>query len=62
MALPKLRHKFKNTSEGASLYILDPDYNKLEIHCGNLKTRLKYITQRPYDDMEVYLSADQLEL
>ncbi|KTD62163.1 VOC family protein [Legionella spiritensis] len=52
----------ENTSEGASLYILDPNYNKLEIHCGNLKTRLKYIMQQPYEEMEIYLPDDQMEL
>ena len=30
----------ENTSEGNSLYILDPDNHKLEIHVGCLQTRM----------------------
>lgn len=30
-----------NKSEGQSLYFLDPDHHKLEIHVGNLESRLK---------------------
>jgi len=38
----------KNTSEGESLYFLDPDGHKLEIHCGNLQTRLASLKEKPY--------------
>ncbi|HCS63225.1 MAG TPA: fosfomycin resistance glutathione transferase [Cellvibrio sp.] len=38
----------KNTSEGDSLYFLDPDGHKLEIHCGNLQTRLAALKEKPY--------------
>ena len=41
----------KNTSEGNSLYILDPDGHKLELHVGNWKTRLEVTKQKPYQDM-----------
>lgn len=38
----------KNTSEGDSLYFLDPDGHKLEIHCGNLQSRLAALKEKPY--------------
>ena len=40
-----------NKSEGKSLYILDPDGHKLEIHVGNLKGRLKSLKSKPYDGL-----------
>ena len=41
----------ENTSEGDSLYILDPDEHKLELHVGNWQTRLAAIKQQPYEEM-----------
>lgn len=38
-----------NASEGDSLYFLDPDGHKLEIHVGSLETRLSDIKSKPYD-------------
>jgi catechol 2,3-dioxygenase-like lactoylglutathione lyase family enzyme len=37
-----------NRSEGDSLYILDPDGHKLEIHCGDLHSRLEALRAQPY--------------
>ena len=47
----KLRLWKENTSEGDSLYILDPDNHKLELHVGNWQTRLEATKQTPYEDM-----------
>ena len=47
----KLRLWKGNTSEGDSLYILDPDNHKLELHVGNWQTRLEAIKQNPYEEM-----------
>lgn len=33
----------KNVSEGASLYLLDPDGHKLELHDGDLTSRMNHI-------------------
>lgn len=43
----------ENKSEGESLYILDPDFNKLEIHASRLKNRIEFITKNPLPDMEL---------
>ncbi|MGL6338290.1 MAG: VOC family protein [Waterburya sp.] len=40
-----------NTSEGDSLYILDPDNHKLELHVGDWQTRLAATREKPYQDM-----------
>ena len=38
----------QNTSEGDSLYILDPNGNRLELHYGSLQTRLAALQKSPY--------------
>jgi mannose-6-phosphate isomerase-like protein (cupin superfamily)/catechol 2,3-dioxygenase-like lactoylglutathione lyase family enzyme len=43
-----------NRSEGKSLYLLDPDGHKLEIHAGNLESRLTDLRKRPYKGLEFY--------
>lgn len=42
----------ENRSEGASLYFLDPDGHKLELHAGSLTSRLK--SYRDRDDVTFY--------
>ncbi|WP_318453775.1 FosG/FosC2-related fosfomycin resistance glutathione transferase [Photobacterium leiognathi] len=41
----------QNKSEGQSLYILDPDGHKLEIHSGSLKSRLESLRTKPYSGL-----------
>ena len=42
----------QNTSEGDSMYILDPDGHKLEIHCGSLESRLESLRTKPYSGLK----------
>jgi catechol 2,3-dioxygenase-like lactoylglutathione lyase family enzyme len=44
----------ENRSEGDSFYFLDPDGHKLEIHVGNLETRLGEMRDRPSGEVEYY--------
>jgi catechol 2,3-dioxygenase-like lactoylglutathione lyase family enzyme len=44
----------QNRSEGESLYILDPDKHKLEIHVGNLANRLESLKLKQYDGLQLY--------
>ena len=41
----------QNRSEGESLYILDPDGHKLELHQGDLASRLAAVKEKPYAGM-----------
>jgi len=44
----------ENRSEGDSLYFFDPDGHKLEIHVGDLRTRLESCREHPYDGLELF--------
>ena len=44
----------KNRSEGDSLYFLDPDGHKLEIHAGNLESRLASLRAEPYEGLQLF--------
>ncbi|QOY73082.1 fosfomycin resistance glutathione transferase [Pseudomonas sp. OST1909] len=43
-----------NRSEGASFYFLDPDGHKLEVHVGDLASRLQACRAKPYAGMKFY--------
>ena len=38
----------ENKSHGSSLYFLDPDGHKLELHAGDLESRLRSLKDKPY--------------
>lgn len=44
----------KNTSEGDSIYIIDPDYHKLELHVGDLASRIAATKKAPYQGMKFF--------
>ena len=45
----------ENTTEGDSFYFLDPSGNKLELHVGDLKTRITDGKQNWRDNVEWYV-------
>ncbi len=45
----------QNTSEGLSLYFLDLNGHKLELHAGVLKTRIEATKKQPYEEMEFFV-------
>ena len=46
-----------NKSEGDSLYFLDPDHHKLEIHVGDWKSRIKSAREKPWNDSVQFFEA-----
>lgn len=55
----QIREFKKNTSEGDSLYFLDPNGHKLEIHVGTWQTRLKKYLDDP--QCEFFISKAEVE-
>lgn len=49
----------ENTSEGNSLYLLDPSYNKLEIHNSTLNSRIESLKQAPYPGLKLFATDNQ---
>lgn len=45
----------KNTSEGDSLYFLDPNGHKLELHTSDLSARIEATKKRSYEEMEFFI-------
>ena len=43
-----------DTSEGGSIYFLDPDGHRLELHAGDLDSRLASLRDAPYDGLELF--------
>lgn len=43
-----------NRSEGASVYFLDPDGHKLELHVGDIETRLAQYRSDPSKGVQVF--------
>ena len=51
LARLEVRQWKENRSEGDSLYILDPDGHKLELHTGDLASRITACRAAPYEGM-----------
>jgi catechol 2,3-dioxygenase-like lactoylglutathione lyase family enzyme len=45
----------ENRTEGDSLYFVDPNGHKLEIHASSLKARIKRAKINPWDGLEFFI-------
>ncbi|MBK8202502.1 MAG: GNAT family N-acetyltransferase [Bdellovibrionales bacterium] len=50
----------ENVSEGDSVYFLDPDGHKLEIHVGDWKTRIESIKRKPWNSSIEFFEVSNL--
>lgn len=48
-----------NSSEGESIYFLDPDGHKLEIHVGSWKSRMAALRKNPWNDSVVFFAPPE---
>jgi catechol 2,3-dioxygenase-like lactoylglutathione lyase family enzyme len=44
----------ENWTEGASLYFVDPNGHKLEIHASDLETRIRTAQENPWEGLEFF--------
>ena len=44
----------ENTTEGSSLYFLDPNHHKLELHVGSLSSRLAECRAHPWPGLQLF--------
>jgi catechol 2,3-dioxygenase-like lactoylglutathione lyase family enzyme len=45
----------ENWTEGASLYFVDPNGHKLEIHASDLRTRIRTAKENPWEGLEFFV-------
>jgi len=48
----------ENQSEGDSLYFLDPDGHKLELHASDLGARLRHAREHPWEGLAILVGDD----